>query len=129
MKKYISLLILLSIFTISCSHQINKEFLKIKKGLSSEEVMSIIDDNGGTNYLSLHDNYVNEIKVSNSTNKYTMIIGRKVYVTTYQKYVYAFENNKLIYWGLPIEFARNSSPLINQIGEEAIRLLNEYDAE
>jgi hypothetical protein len=51
----------------------------------------------------------------------TYILSKGVY---FSYYFLAFQNNKLIYWGYPHEFARIENPLINDIGRKAVRELN-----
>jgi len=36
-------------------------------------------------------------------------------------YFLAYRNNQLIYWGYPHEFARSRDPLLNEIGQRAVR--------
>ncbi len=99
--------------------------------MNSAEVIKLIDDNPGANIYDYDENQVREAKVANSANKYSIIIGSKKIMVfpIKQKYLYAFENDKLMFWGTPLEFARNSSPLINQLGEEGVRLFDVYENE
>lgn len=133
MKKYLGIVLLFCTMMISCStsFQIHQELLKIKKGINSAEVIQLIDNNPGANIYYRNENKVNVAKVANSANKYSIIIGSKKIMSfpDKQKYLYAFENDKLIFWGTPLEFARNSSPLINELGEEGVRLLDAYENE
>ena len=130
MKKYIGFVLLFCTMMVSCSnyYQVHQELLKIKKGMNSAEVIKLIDDNPGANIYDYDENQVREAKVANSANKYSIIIGSKKIMVfpIKQKYLYAFENDKLMFWGTPLEFARNSSPLINQLGEEGVRLFDSY---
>lgn len=131
MKKYIGFVLLFCTMMVSCSnyYQVHQELLKIKKGMNSAEVIKLIDDNPGANIYDYDENQVREAKVANSANKYSIIIGSKKIMVfpIKQKYLYAFENDKLMFWGTPLEFARNSSPLINQLGEEGVRLFDVYE--
>ena len=133
MKKYIGFVLLFCTMMVSCSnyYQVHQELLKIKKGMNSAEVIKLIDDNPGANIYDYDENQVREAKVANSANKYSIIIGSKKIMVfpIKQKYLYAFENDKLMFWGTPLEFARNSSPLINQLGEEGVRLFDVYENE
>ena len=50
----------------------------------------------------------------------------EVYITTIhgantkELYYYAFQDDKLVYWGYPYQFTRNENALIQEIGEEAL---------
>lgn len=131
MKKFIGLVLLFCTMMISCSNyfQVHKELMKIKKGMSTAEVIQQIEDDPIANIYYHDEDKVKEAKVANSTNKYSIIIcSKKIMVFLQkQKYLYAFENDKLIFWGTPLEFARNSSPLINELGEEGVRMLDAYE--
>jgi len=43
------------------------------------------------------------------------------------KYILAFSDSKLLYWGYPHEFARSRDSLINSIGEQSVKKLNELE--
>ena len=124
MKTKNIILILMIGMLFSCvSPIIHKGLWKLKKGIKTEEVLNIIDDNVGTKLIKVGKKTITEIKIDQASSKFSVIIGQKYMNFSYQYYVYAFENDKLIYWGTPLEFARHSSPVINQIGEISIPLI------
>ena len=131
MKKYIGFVLLFCTMMISCSnyYQINKEVMKIKKGMSTAEVIQLIDDDPIATIFYHDEDKVKDAKVANSANKYSIIIGSKKIMVfpDKQKYIYAFENDKLIFWGTPLEFSRSSSLLINELGAEGVRLHDVFD--
>jgi hypothetical protein len=43
------------------------------------------------------------------------------------RYLLAFSDGRLLYWGYPHEFARSRDPLVNAIGEQAVSRLKELD--
>ena len=43
-------------------------------------------------------------------------------------YFLAYQNNLLIYWGYPHEFARSKDPLLNEIGRKAARKLKNLES-
>lgn len=128
MIKNIMFLIFACIFTVACSNMRfeSKELIKIKKGLSSEQVMELIDNEGSVEAIKIYNNLINEIKIPNNPNKHTVIFAIKSQSLLSNYYIYAFENDKLIYWGTPLEFARHNSPLLNAIGDEVTKLNKEY---
>lgn len=129
MKKLICIISVAFILLPSCKIflPLHKELVQLKKGLNSQEVENIVDSDQFARKFSINNNYLQEIKITNTTNKITVILGGLVQPNMKIKYLYAFVNDKLIYWGTPLEFARNPSPLINQIGKESVKLFNSCD--
>lgn len=128
MRKTIIILIFASMFTVACSNLRfqSKELIKMKKGLSSEQVMELIDNEESVKTIKINNNLINEIKIPNNPNKYTVIFAWKSKSKPANSYICAFENDKLIYWGTQLEFARHASPLLNTIGDEVTKLNKEY---
>ncbi len=128
MIKNIMFLIFACIFTVACSNMRfeSKELIKIKKGLSSEQVMELIDNEGSVEAIKIYNNLINEVKIPNNPNKYTVIFAWKSQSLLTNSYVCTFENDKLIYWGTQLEYSRHNSPLLNAIGEEVTKLNKEY---
>ena len=122
------LLFLTSLLTISCTSFKfqSKELIKIKMGLSSKQVLDLIANDKSAQYVRYNYDYTKKVNIPNTKNKYTIIFGWKSDAMFYNRYICAFENDKLIYWGTLLEFARHKSPLINQIGEEIAKQIKEY---
>lgn len=107
---------------------IHRELLKINMGMNSIQTAEIIDENSGSKLLSLNDSTVVKLNISNKKNNtYSVIFSKKMVFISKIYYIYAFENDKLIFWGTPLEFARHPYPIINQIGEEAAKLIPNLD--
>ena len=125
MIKNIMFLIFACIFTVACSNMRfeSKELIKIKKGLSSEQVMELIDNEESVKVVKINNNLINEIKMPINPNKYTIIIAWKSQSYLSNTFICAFENDKLIYWGTQLEYARHNSLLLNAIGEEVVKQL------
>lgn len=91
-------------------------------GLTQIETINLMKDYT-CGYYKINDKSYTEINnpelSSLSSKKYSVIVGYKGNVYHY----WAFENDKLIYWGLPLEFARHESQIINEIGIEAAKLI------
>ncbi len=124
MKTKNIILLLMFAMLFSCSSPIiHRGLWKLKKGINTAEVINIVEDNSGTKLIEVDGKSASAINVPNVTNKYAVVIGQKYMYLNYQYYIFAFENDKLIYWGTPLEFSRHTSPLINQIGELSIPLI------
>lgn len=120
----ISMIAFCLVSIIGCSGIMHEGLWPLKKGLPAEKVLELVDDNSGTDCLEINDKNISSINLkSDATKKYTVIIGRKYMNFAKQYYIYAFENDKLIYWGTPLEFARHSNALINQIGTECVPMI------
>ncbi|MDA3844800.1 MAG: hypothetical protein PF588_10600, partial [Candidatus Kapabacteria bacterium] len=72
-------------------------------------------------------------KMIKSKTKTTILIAQKNAITGIAQekavigkpyYIFAFENDKLIYWGLPIDFKRSSNAKFVKIGTEAVRIIH-----
>ena len=98
----------------------------MKKGLSSEQVIELIDNEESVKVIKINNTLINEVKMPINPNKYTIIIAWKSKSKPANSYICAFENDKLIYWGTQLEFARHNSQLLNAIGEEVVKLNKEY---
>ena len=126
MKNHLKIILFLlySLFFISCSHVLHNDLLKLKKGLTTAQVLNIIDDNIGTHYISIESKDVFNVKIkSDSSNRYSLVIAKKYMNLKKQYYIFSFKNDKLNFWGTPLEFARNDSSIINEIGKEAVKYI------
>lgn len=98
----------------------------MKKGLSSKQVIELIKNDPTGRYVRYNCEFTNKVNISNTNNQYMIIFGWKAEGRYHNRYICAFENDKLIYWGTVLEFNRHISPLFNQIGEEVAKQIKEY---
>jgi hypothetical protein len=109
-----------------CVSAVHQGLLNLKKDLPSESVTKIIQSNEGTHCLTIKENKINKVDISyKDNNQYSVIIGKKMNIRSYCYYLWAFKNDKLFFWGTPLEFARHNSKIVNEIGIEAVKLINE----
>ncbi|MBI3258100.1 MAG: hypothetical protein HYZ54_01260 [Ignavibacteriae bacterium] len=115
-----SIILLSFIGLASCQTFITESNLRLSKGTTLQAFKTEDVD---------YDKVVSLPKLSaKNKNKY------EVYMTTIrgavfkEVYYYAFENDKLIYWGYPYQFSRSNNPLLEDIGIEAFEYSKkEYD--
>lgn len=118
-------LIALALISINaCNSIIHEDLWLIKMGMSSAQVMKYVDYNSGTGVLDYNNKLIHEIKSSAIPNdaKYTVVITRKYINAQTKKIIYAFRDDKLIFWGTPLEFASHERKIINDIGIEAVKI-------
>jgi hypothetical protein len=105
----------------------NINLLSIKKGMPSNEIDSLIQENNDTKLIIINKKNVFEIPIEKEKpEKYEVIIEKRILPIGLRFYIYAFNNNKLFYWGTPLEFARNESAIFNEIGIESAKLIEKY---
>lgn len=127
--KYKSIVIfLLAVFLIpACTFEVYKSNLKIKKGMPIEKAQEIIDDDTFINdYIQEEPfNLTESGIISDGTIK--VLIRKRFQAVGKEAYIYAFKNDKLIYWGYPIEFTRSSDPLLFNIGKKISEIIQKEE--
>jgi len=111
-----SLTVTIVLLLNSCVHTLTlSNIAQLRNGMTSEQTRLTVKTPPKHQFI-LHDvNPPDIIEVQ------TYILINGIYFSCY---FLAFQNNKLIYWGYPHEFARIENPLINDIGRKAVRKLN-----
>ena len=121
----VAVLLLMSAFILSsCNTIIHQDLWPIKLGMSASQVIKLVEYNSGTGVKEYNNRMVHDVKSPNipTDARYTVVITRKYINAQSKKIVYAFKDDKLIYWGTPLEFASHDKKLINEIGIEAVRI-------
>ncbi len=105
---------------VSCETFVTESNLRLAKGTTLQAFMKENVD---------YDKNVSLPKLSaKNKNKYEVYMTRINGAVFMEVYYYAFENDKLIYWGYPYQFSRSNNPLIENIGLEAFEYAQkEYD--
>jgi hypothetical protein len=57
--------------------------------------------------------------------KIEVLIMLKFNPEEYQYYMFAFQDNKLIYWGYPTEFTKSENDLLFKIGKMSVEIIKE----
>ena len=114
------LLILASIsFFVSCARMTLSHVGRLRKGMTVQESQQVT--NISPNYVFLLD--LSEGDEIIEVHSYTLSSG-----DYHSKYFLAYQNNLLIYWGYPHEFARSRDPLLNEIGRNAVSRLEKLES-
>jgi hypothetical protein len=123
-------IILLSCFLIfagSCNSFVYKSNLELRKGQSVTAVNKILKNDSYVDDLSDNDLFkINETEF-NHFGRIELLIKKRYYLDDYQYYIYAFLDDKLIYWGYPIEFTRSGNELLYLIGRKSADIIKERD--
>lgn len=125
MKKKINLvtIVLFIIFISSCSFHVYQSNLQIKKGMHVAEVIKIIDDDTFvSSYIQEGPHDLTRMGLTEFGNV-ELLIRKRFHATGKEIYMYAFLDDKLIYWGYPIEFSRSNNKLLFAIGKKAIEII------
>ena len=119
-------MLILSVILISCTHLQHQGLWKQKKGMSPDEIIKIIDDNRGTSISEYNDKAIVPVTLDKNSDpgKYDIIITRKIIAFNKQYVVYTFKDNKLIFWGTPLEYASHDSQVMNEIGVKIGEILD-----
>jgi len=108
-------LILVSIsFFISCAQMTLREVGKLRMGMTIEESQRV------TTVSPKRTFPLGTIEGNGTIEVHLYILHHGDYETNY---FLAYRNGRLIYWGYPHEFERSKDPLLNEIGQKAVRRL------
>jgi len=107
--KLIKTLIYLSfiLLVISCSTYVYKQN---KKFVLFETTFAKFDD------IGVPSQKETIIKLDNDSNNYMIVESKIDHVAGRLKYLYAFRNDTLIYFGYPYQFSQSSDSTINELG-------------
>lgn len=121
------LLSCLIVFTSSCNSFVYRSNLELRKGQPVATVLEILKHDSYVDDISENDFHKIDEPEFNHFGKIELIIKKRYYIDDYQYYVYAFNDNKLIYWGYPIEFTRSGNELLYLIGRKAADIIIEKE--
>jgi hypothetical protein len=112
---YIALCIAASLLG-GCANFGLQDINKFEKGMSVERVLDV-SGSGPREDWEL-------VVAGGGSSKYRALIFDIVMANQRNKYIAAFENGSLIYWGYPYEFMRFPDKKINEIGKAVIKKLD-----
>lgn len=115
--------IFLTLFVTSCSYFLFEELAYIHKGMSLEEVISVIDNPEFGPGIDRINEEINQDLYTHNNVKY-LVTERNSYVET-EHYIFIFVEEKLVYWGLPYQIANNTNPEINNSSFEISKTIRE----
>ncbi len=99
--------------------------------MPSNEVMQVLAsdnfDNKDVLLINGEKDFYDLENLKQTINPTKVLITKKYYLGQVGDkesfYIFAFENDKLIYWGLPLEFARVNDLKLNEIGELTVKII------
>jgi hypothetical protein len=125
------LLILIAISFVGCTSTfMYQELAYINKNMSVDEVADVVTSEEFDEGISLVNEEMSQDLHSLSANigdKLQVLVTLKYYPTEEAHYVFLFQDNKLLYWGLPYQIANSSNELVQKASAEITALLeNKY---
>lgn len=122
MKKLL-LVIIIAILS-SCTPFLYQEMAYIHKGMNIEEVTKVITNTEyGSGIELLNDDIKEDLYSTDNNIKY--LVTEKFTPQEMEYYIFVFQNDQLIYWGLPYQIANNSNPDINNSSFEISKTVKE----
>ena len=125
-KKIILILITLS-FVGCTSTFMYQELAYIHKNMSVDEVADVVTSDEFDEGISLVNDEMSQDLHSLSSNigdKLQVLVTLKYYPTEEAHYVFLFQDNKLLYWGLPYQIANSSNEIVRKASTEITALLD-----
>jgi len=128
MKKSLIILSLLFLVLSSCSNFSYKNLLHIRKGMVTDEVVEVISSFWKPNLdvfmiTDARSDTYDLSRMIKSKTKTTILIATKKSVGQKPYYIFAFENDKLIFWGLPVDFKRSANDKFIRIAQAAVKII------
>lgn len=105
----ISIIIIVSVSLFSCARYLYKQNRNIELNKTT-----FTDFND----IKAPKHKIEDIIISNDTNKYTLVESSVNHAAGQMKYLYAFRNDTLIYFGYPYQFSQSSDETINELGKK-----------
>jgi hypothetical protein len=120
MKKHLLLILISFLLLSSCSQLAFRSLMQIKKGSSLSDVESFTLNDQFVQSIDHYDNDTYDIssEMKTSAKRPVHVIVKKLYhAQSNQYFVFAFEDEKLVYWGYPIDFEKTREPFLQKIGD------------
>ena len=131
--KYLIALLIPLFMISSCSFQMTKtvfeDIMNIRIGMDKASALEIIDDDDGFYIINDFEKDIFDIskKISSDKAKYEILIAKRFRSTNPEFYIFAFKDNKVLYWGYPNEFARENNKVFEEIAVAGIEIIkNDY---
>ncbi len=118
MKQILIIALILAVSGLTaCKTYLYENMFDVQYGTSSAQVIK--DES------NLVDEKPVQLKGTNldPNSTYTILFAKMRSTVMENYWVYGFKNDKLIYWGYPYQFLRNSDPEIRALGVEATKYL------
>ncbi len=104
-------------FLSACSSFVGEKLLKIRMGSTVTEVTAADGDLVEPTPVKIQNDGLS------SKSEYSMLISTLRAANNDNYWIYAFKDNKLIYWGYPYQFLRSEDKELRSFGEVATKYL------
>ncbi len=128
MRYYKFVIIPLIAVVAGCSFSsefMDRTMLSLRKGMSIQQLNKLIIDDPGIRSTGKDEPWNLSDEGLAGYGKIDVIIKLKFTPLDYQYYVFAFQDNKLIYWGFPSDFTKLDNTLLFKIGQMSAKLIHE----
>lgn len=126
-KNKILISIFFSLFMISsCSTFYFEDLAHIKRGMTIEEVINIVEDEKFDSGLSLVSSDYNEDMYNFDSGNMKALIVEKEHPLEEVYYIMLFEDNKLEYWGENYHFVSHPDERISSMSKQFSKILSEH---
>ena len=115
--------LILAFSTFSCAIVLYEELGHIHKGMSIEEVRSVVDNSDYGRGVDLFNDDISLDLYSYNKAKY-LVTERYSHMET-EYYIFVFLEDKLVYWGTPYQIANNLNPDISNTSVDISKTLKE----
>lgn len=105
------------LLVISCSTYVYKQN---KKFVLFETTYAKFDDIGVSGQKE------HNVSLENDSNNYMIVESKIDHVAGRLKYLYAFRNDTLIYFGYPYQFSQSNDSTVNELGEYYSTKINKW---
>jgi|GEM_PF-910426 len=127
-------LLIIGILSFSCTSYMYYQIYQLRLGMDKANVFDVIESDEHDRSLFLINSFEEDLynisKKVNESNISVLIVYKYFSDVTWNEdsyYYLAFQDDKLLYFGMPFELTRHSNELISKIGEEANQIvLKEY---
>lgn len=96
----------------------------IHKGMNTTEVTNVLNNSDyGLGIELLNDDIKEDLYSTDNNIKY--LVTEKFTPQEMEYYIFVFQNDQLVYWGLPYQIANNSDPDISNSSYEISKTVKE----
>lgn len=127
MKNIVILIIAVITFT-SCSLTptlLDSGLYKLRKGNTILSTYEFVKADPGFKSASETELWDLEKRGLTGYGKIEVLIMLKFNPEEFQYFIFAFQDNKLIYWGYPTEFTKSDNDLLFKIGKMSVEIIKE----
>lgn len=118
----------LAIMVASCTTYKFAALYQLRRGMSYQEAKQVLTDENydGMETISSYESDTYTEKIENDSIRIVFMMKEYQARTKNDEalYIFAFQNDKLIYWGFPYEFTLSQNAKYSKIGTKAMEIAN-----